>query len=436
MFIDPWSSQQFIDYKRLRREFGIEEFNFKLPDPQKLFRRNIIFGHRGFDTVYDAIVNHEKFAVLTGLMPSGKMHFGHKMTIDQVIYYQSLGADIYIAVADLEAYATRGKSFKETLKIAEEEYFLNYIALGLKPEHSQIYFQSLRKDVTDLAFIFSKRTNISEMKGIYGFKDETSLAHVESPLVQSGDILHVQLDKYSGPIPTVVPVGIDQDPHIRLAREFTRRVSFFSVQQTDNGLGIFIKPDNNVAELLNTVSDNLKKIGIKEIELNIPYKALYIKNFDFAKQSVIEKKLLEIEKQEGGYGFYLPAATYHRLMSSLDGTRKMSSSVPESYISLSEEPADVKKKIMNAKTGGGSTVEEHRKFGGKPEECSVYEYYVYHLVDDDNYLKEVHDTCKAGTRLCGNCKKEAIEKINLFLKDLKEKREVAKEELDKYVRFN
>ncbi len=388
MFIDPWSSQQFIDYNRLRREFGIEEFNFKLPDSQKLFRRNIIFGHRGFDTVYDAIVNHQKFAVLTGLMPSGKMHFGHKMTIDQVIYYQSLGADVYIAVADLEAYATRGKSFKETLKIAEEEYFLNYIALGLKPEHSQIYFQSLRKDVTDLAFIFSKRTNISEMKGIYGFKDETSLAHVESPLVQSGDILHVQLDKYSGPIPTVVPVGIDQDPHIRLAREFTRRVSFFSVQQTDNGLGI------------------------------------------------IEKKLLEIEKQEGGYGFYLPAATYHRLMSSLDGTRKMSSSVPESYISLSEEPAEVKKKMMNAKTGGGSTIEEHRKFGGKPEECSVYEYYVYHLVDDDNYLKEVHDTCKAGTRLCGNCKKEAIEKINLFLKDLKEKREIAKEELDKYVRFN
>ncbi|MEM3278293.1 MAG: tryptophan--tRNA ligase, partial [Thermoplasmata archaeon] len=93
-------------------------------------------------------------------------------------------------------------------------------------------------------------------------------------------------------------------------------------------------------------------------------------------------------------------------------------------------------KMMNAKTGGGSTIEEHRKFGGKPEECSVYEYYVYHLVDDDNYLKEVHDTCKAGTRLCGNCKKEAIEKINLFLKDLKEKREIAKEELDKYVRFN
>lgn len=436
MFIDPWSSQQFVDYNRLRAEFGIEEFNFKLPTPQKLFRRNIIFGHRGFETVYDAISSHQKFAVLTGLMPSGKMHFGHKMTIDQVLYYQSLGAEVYITVADLEAYATRGKTFKETFEVAKEEYFLNYIALGLKAEHTQIYFQSLRKDVSDLAFIFSKRTNISEMKGIYGFKDDTSLAHMESPIIQSGDILHVQLDKYSGPIPTVVPVGIDQDPHIRLSREFTKRVGFFSVQDTDKGLGIFIKQDNNIAELLNTVAQNLFKIGISDIELNIPYKALYVKNADKAMKSVIEKELLKIEKQQGGYGFYLPAATYHRLMTSLDGTRKMSSSVPESYISLTEDPEEVKKKMLRAKTGGGATVEEHRKFGGKPEECSVYEYYVYHLVDDDNYLKEVHDTCKVGSRLCGDCKKEAIERINLFLKDLKEKREAAKSELDKYLSFS
>ena len=92
---------------------------------------------------------------MTGLMPSGKMHLGHKMVIDQVIYYQSLGADIFIGVADIEAYATRGYTLPETKKVALEEYITNYIALGLQP--CDIYFQSQRKEVTDLGYILAKK---------------------------------------------------------------------------------------------------------------------------------------------------------------------------------------------------------------------------------------------------------------------------------------
>ena len=45
-----------------------------------------------------------------------------------------------------------------------------------------------------------------------------------SPLVQVADILHPQLEEFGGPKPTVVPVGPDQDPHIRLTRDIADRL--------------------------------------------------------------------------------------------------------------------------------------------------------------------------------------------------------------------
>ena len=102
MKIDPWSSSTYQDYTRLRDEFGIQEFTEDLwrdiPNTHRLLRRGVIFGHRDFDRIHDAIIHKKPWVVLTGLMPSGKMHLGHKMVIDEVIFYQSLGADIFIAV--------------------------------------------------------------------------------------------------------------------------------------------------------------------------------------------------------------------------------------------------------------------------------------------------------------------------------------------------
>ena len=44
-------------------------------------------------------------------MPSGRMHLGHSMVIEQVKWFQNLGGDVSIAVADLESQATRGIKF-------------------------------------------------------------------------------------------------------------------------------------------------------------------------------------------------------------------------------------------------------------------------------------------------------------------------------------
>ena len=157
MRIDPWSTVQYENYGRLMEQFGIKEMKESdwktLPHPPHFFRRGIVFGHRDFERIKKAIVRGKPWALLTGLMPSGKMHLGHKMVIDQIVYYQKTGADIFIAVADIETYATRGYTLTEAKKLAKEEYIANYIALGLKP--CTIYFQSQNSDVKDLGYILA-----------------------------------------------------------------------------------------------------------------------------------------------------------------------------------------------------------------------------------------------------------------------------------------
>jgi tryptophanyl-tRNA synthetase len=432
--IDPWSSDQFEDYARLRDEFGIQPFDTtELPDPHKLIRRGAIFGHRGFELIKDAILSRKRFVILTGLMPSGNMHLGNKMVIDQVIYYQSLGAEVFVAVADIESYATRNISFEKAKETAVESYILNYIALGLSSENCEIYFQSKREAVKDLGYTLGKKVNWSEMKAIYGFEDSTNMGHVFSPLVQVGDILHVQLERYGGPRPTLVPVGVDQDPHMRLTRNLAAAFRLFSVKDTaENHVGVFVKGNENVRNLLDEARKKLTSEGYSDFKPNYAYKALYIKDAKSEDIAKIDALLIPVERNFGGYGFYLPSSAYNMFMTGLTGG-KMSSSVPESVIMLNDDPKEGYKKVMNAKTGGAVSLEEQKKNGGRPEICTVYELMLYHLIEDDEELKEIFMTCKDGSRMCGDCKKYAANLMEKFLSGLIKRRRTARNHLDEYL---
>ena len=437
MKIDPWSSTTYQDYSKLRDEFGIEEFSESLwrnlPHPHKLLRRGVVFGHRGFNVIQDYVAKKKPWAVLTGLMPSGKMHLGHKMVIDEVIYYQSIGADINIAVADIEAFATRGHTLEQTKEFALKEYIPSYIALGLKPEKCRIYFQSKNEDVKDLAYILGKKVNWSQMQATYGFNASCNMAHIFSPLIQTGDILHVQLKKYGGNRPTLVPVGVDQDPHIRLSRDIAQAHRLYNVMVTkDKKIGVFVKIDENVSKLLDNAEKILKNLKFNKLKRITDYKAIYIE--DAVKEDIqkIDEALAKTETRFGGYGFFQPSATFHRFITGLTG-EKMSSSKPESAIFLTDTPKDATKKIMNSKTGGATTLEEQRKHGGKPDECCVYELFLYHLIEDDKELQEIYTSCKQGKKMCGDCKKYAAQLMEKFLIDIQKKIESAEGKIKKYL---
>jgi len=111
----------------------------------------------------------------------------------------------------------------------------------------------------------------------------------------------------------------------------------------------------------------------------------------------------------------------------------MSSSKPESAIFLTDSPNESRKKIMNAKTGGAVTLQEQKKHGGKPDECVIYELFLYHLIEDDKKLENIFNSCKGGELMCGNCKKQAAELMEDLLLDLQEKRRTATKKIKDYL---
>ena len=217
--IDPWGSSLLEDYEKIIKDFGLEYFDSSLfPNPNRLMRRNVTFAGRDMKIISEAIKHKKKFYVLSGIMPSNdKIHFGTKMVVENIKYFQERGADTYILVADLEAASARGVSLEDARKMAMEFHVPAYVALGLDPKHTTFYFQSENKEVMNLAYKFAKRITLNEFKAIYGDSDP---GKIMAAMTQVADILYPQLKERK---PGIIPVGIDQDPHIRLTRDIVRR---------------------------------------------------------------------------------------------------------------------------------------------------------------------------------------------------------------------
>ncbi|MEM3374669.1 MAG: tryptophan--tRNA ligase [Candidatus Woesearchaeota archaeon] len=218
--IDPWGSNLIEDYAKLITDFHLDFFDSKLfPEPNRLMRRGVVFSGIGLKEISDCIKNKKPFYVLSGIMPSGKkIHFGNKMVVEMMSYFQKLGAETYILVADLEAEATREISLEEAKKRALEFHIPAYIALGLDPKKTIFYFQSENKEVMKAAYKFSKKVTQAQFEALYGNADPE---RIFSALTQVGDILYPQFKKR---IPGIIPVGVDQLPHILLARDIVNRM--------------------------------------------------------------------------------------------------------------------------------------------------------------------------------------------------------------------
>jgi len=438
--IDPWSSQQSTDYERIRSNFGLSDIEIsRIPNPNLLHRRGIIFAHRDLDTVLERVNRREKFGVLTGLMPSGKMHLGHSMVINQVKWFQDQGGDVTVTVADLEALATRNVSLKEGRKIALSEYVNNYAAMGLDPDKTNVYFQSMRPVVQRLGFTLGQKTNISEFESIYGFSGETNLAHVQAPLVQAGDIVHPQLEEYGGLRPIVVPVGVDQDPHIRLTRGLVGKTNWFNVKSRKSGgltVALSVQEENKRIfgisdnggvnrdvrnQLFDKLRSSLLKLGFADILSNPKHGTIEIPGATLEDKARIQISLLSLERNLGGMGLMPPCSTYHRFVVGMTGD-KMSSSKPETTIFMHDSIEEMSKKVKRAFSGGQATVEEHRRLGGDLSKDVAYQYLQYFFEENDRELESIGRDYESGRLLAGEIKQICIDKAAEWLTELSEKR--------------
>ena len=172
------------------------------------------------------------------------------------------------------------------------------------------------------------------LKAIYG---ERKIGLYMAALLQAGDILMPAMEH--GFKSTIVPIGVDQDPHMRLTRDIAAK-------------------------------------------FRLP----------------------------------LPSSIYNKFFRALDGSPKMSKRNPMSYLTLNDSPELLKKKVMNALTGGRDTMDEQRRLGGQPDKCVIYELMYFHFESDDKKVEDLYNECKSGNLTCGECKKRNLEKITKFYK--------------------
>jgi len=218
--LTPWEVSGDINYEKITKEFGASLLkNSELEDINlhPLLRRGLYYSHRNFDSWIKSAKSGKKVSVITGRGPSEKMHIGHLIPFILAKSLQDkFNCNVFIPISEDEKYFVKQKlSFENAQKFADEN-ILDIIALGFNPDKTFI-FKDFSYPIYPLAARISKLITYSEAKAIFGLKPESNLGWTFYPAVQATHILFPQF--HLGKHDVVVPVGIDQDPFIRLSRD-------------------------------------------------------------------------------------------------------------------------------------------------------------------------------------------------------------------------
>ena len=126
------------------------------------------------------------------------------------------------------------------------------------------------------------------------------------------------------------------------------------------------------------------------------------------------------------FGFLKPSALYLRPVRNLTTyedprtggvVEVMTSRVPPGRITYDDDPADIRRRIGRAYTGGRGTLEEQRQKGGNPDPrvCSVSSLHAFYATPDPQAYAELQSRCRAGELLCGECKVAAADGLLEYL---------------------
>jgi len=165
-----------------------------------------------------------KKRVFSGTRATGRLHLGNYLgAVKGYLELQNdLNYETIYMVMDLHAITTPFDN--KTLSQNTKDVVMDYLACGLDPEKSIITAQSLVQEHTYLAQILSSEITVARMQHLPTFKDKVkqypksvTIALLNYPVLMAADIL---LYKAS-----LVPVGIDQEPHLEVAREIARKMN-------------------------------------------------------------------------------------------------------------------------------------------------------------------------------------------------------------------
>ena len=166
---------------------------------------------------------HKKGRVFSGIRPTGHAHLGNYLgAIKNYVALQD-DYDCVYCIVDLHALTT----VEDTTNLRQNTYdmALDLLAAGIRPEDTILFVQSHVPQVTELHTILSMVTPLGKLTDLPTFK-EVARQHpnninyglVGYPVLMAADIVLYKTD--------VVPVGIDQAPHIEFTREVVRSFNY------------------------------------------------------------------------------------------------------------------------------------------------------------------------------------------------------------------
>ncbi len=165
-----------------------------------------------------------KKRVLSGIRATGRLHLGNYLgAVKGMLELQnSPNYETFYMVADVHTITTPYNV--EELRKNRREVIIDYLSAGLDPEKSTIFQQSEVPEHIELAFYFSSVVTIAKMQHLPTFKEKvkqypqnSTMALLNYPVLMASDILIYKAE--------LVPVGIDQEPHLEIAREIARRMN-------------------------------------------------------------------------------------------------------------------------------------------------------------------------------------------------------------------
>jgi tryptophanyl-tRNA synthetase len=169
------------------------------------------------------MTDQKKGRVFSGARPTGRQHLGNYLgAIKNYVALQD-DYDCVYCIVDLHALTTVETT--EDLKANTMEMALDFLAAGMRPEETIIFVQSHVPQVTELHMVLSMVTPLGKLTALPTFKekvrqspDNVNYGLVGYPVLMTADIALYKAD--------VVPVGIDQAPHLEFAREIVRSFNY------------------------------------------------------------------------------------------------------------------------------------------------------------------------------------------------------------------
>lgn len=186
-----------------------------------------------------------KKIILTGDRPTGKLHVGHYVgSLRRRVELQNSNEydKVFIMIADAQA-LTDNADHPEKVRQNIMEVALDYLSVGLDPEKTTIFIQSMVSELTELTFYYSNLVTVSRLQRNPTVKAEIQMRNFEAsipvgfftyPISQAADITAFKA--------TTVPVGEDQMPMLEQCREIVHK--FNSVYGETLVMPNILLPDN------------------------------------------------------------------------------------------------------------------------------------------------------------------------------------------------